>query len=297
MGGLLSLILWTASPVWHQGILTHGGLQRTYAYVVPPGTGPFPVVLVLHGGGGSAWGIARHTGFVQLAQEEGFMAVFPQGFQRHWNDGRQVPFLEAHRRGVDDVGFILALLDTLARVWPVDTQRIYAVGMSNGAMMAFRLACEAPQRFAAVAAVAGLMPTRLVPHCSPASPVSVLILHGTQDPWVPWDGGEVRVGGRARGTVLSAWETAEFWAQRDGCSDSVSLQSLPDRDPHDGTRIRLFRWGSCRNGAEVRLYQVLGGGHTWPGAPRYSRWSGRTCQDVNATRLIWEFFQQHPRNH
>ena len=147
-----------------------------------------PLVLVFHGGGGRAAGIAPHTGFSRLAEREGFVAVYPEGVGGRWNDGRG--YAATH----DDVGFIRALLETLGRELGTDARRVYATGISNGAMFSYRLACDLPGAFAAVAPVAGAMPADLVPSCAHTAPVSVIAFQGTADPLMPYAGGESRSG-------------------------------------------------------------------------------------------------------
>ncbi len=174
------------------------GVERTYLLDVPPsyrpGT-PAPLVMVFHGAGGSGRRMAPHTGFSRLAGREGFVAVYPDGLGRRWNDGRSALATR------DDVGFVKALLDTLERELSLDSTRVYAAGISNGAMFSYRLACELPGVFAAIAPVAGATPANLAESCGRTAPVSVLAIQGTADPLLPYAGGGV---GGGRGSVLSA---------------------------------------------------------------------------------------------
>ncbi len=154
------------------------GVQRTYLLHVPASldrTTPAPLVLVLHGAGGRGAGFARHTGFSELAEERGFIAVYPDGIRRRWNDGRSAGPSQ------DDVGFIRSLLDTLKTEFAIDTRRIYATGISNGAMFSYRLACDLPGVFAAIAPVAGALPAELAPRCTHAEPIAIAAFQGTAD--------------------------------------------------------------------------------------------------------------------
>lgn len=172
-----------------------GGESRGYLLYVPSTWRrgrPAPLVLVFHGGGGQARGIAPHTGFSRLAEREGFIVAYPEGLNRRWNDGR------AYAATHDDVGFVRALLDTLGRELGIDPGRVYATGISNGAMFSYRLACDLPGVLAAVAPVAGAMPADLAPGCAHTEPVSVLAFQGTADPLMPYAGGGVAR--RAAGT-------------------------------------------------------------------------------------------------
>lgn len=265
------------------------GQDRAYLLYLPttwrPGR-PAPLVLVFHGGGGRGRGIAPHTGFSRLAEREGFVVVYPDGLNRRWNDGRG--YAATH----DDVGFVRALLDTLRRELSVDPRRIYATGISNGAMFSYRLACDLPGVFAAVAAVAGAMPTDLAPACDHTEPVSVLALQGTADPLMPYAGGGVA---RRRGRVLSATRSIAFWATVSGCAAAPVTTLEPDRAPDDGTRVHRTVYGGCRDGRSVELYTIEGGGHTWPGGPAAGRRVGRVSRELDATALIWGFFVQHPK--
>ena len=267
-----------------------GGMSRSYLFHVPPSldrSRPAPLVFVLHGAGGRGAGFARHTGFSRLADEQGFIAVYPDGFRRRWNDGR------SSGPSQDDVGFIRSLLDSLKTELAIDTRRIYATGISNGAMFSYRLACDLPGVFAAIAPVAGALPAELAPRCTQAEPVAIAAFQGTVDRFVPYAGGAVA---RRRGRVLSAEETMAFWAGVDGCSLNAMTELEPDRAPGDGTRVRRSEYPGCRHGTELLLYTIEGGGHTWPGGPSVARLVvGRVSRDIDATRTIWDFFQRHPK--
>ena len=268
--------------------LEAGGVTRRYFLYLPSTWHrgrPVPLVLVFHGGGGRASDIAPHTGFSRLAEREGFVVAYPQGLNGRWNDGRG--YAATH----DDVGFVRALLDTLGRELVIDPRRVYATGISNGAMFSYRLACDLPGTFAAVAPVAGAMPADLAPACAHTQAVSVLAFQGTADPLMPYAGGGVA---RRRGRVLSAEQSIAFWATTSGCTAAPVTTDEPDRTT-DGTRVRRTVYGTCREGRSVELYTIDGGGHTWPGGPPVGGSVGRVTREVDATPLIWAFFAQHPR--
>lgn len=278
-----------SAPTEERRTLRVDGVERGYLVFLPPAYRPgypIPLVLVFHGGGGRASGIAPHTGFSRLAEREGFVVVYPDGLGRRWNDGRGVAATH------DDVGFVRALLDTLAHTLALDPRRIYATGISNGAIFTYRLACDLPGVFAAVAPVAGAMPVDLVPACGHAEPVSVLAMQGTADPLMPYAGGGV---GRRRGRVLSAERSVGFWATAAGCAGTPATAPEPDLTPADGTRVHLTTYAGCRDGRSVELYTIEGGGHTWPGGPPVGGAVGRVSRDVDATPVIWSFFAQHPK--
>ena len=274
--------------------LVFGGLTRTYRLYVPaqPRDRP-PMVLVLHGGGGSGGGqeLMTHQRFNRIADREGVIVVYPDGIGRGWNDARRDLRAQAAKQNVDDVGFLRELVRTLSPRYRVDSRRVYATGMSNGGFMSFRLACDAADMFAAVAPVAANLAADLAPVCKPARPVSVAMFGGTDDPIVPWNGGSVRVFGMDRGKALSATQTFATWAKLDGCRKSITGEVV-DRVPDDGTSYVLHRRAECNGGAEVRLYEIRGGGHAWPGGTPYlgERLIGKVSGELDASDEIWAFF-------
>ncbi len=275
------------APAGEPRTLQAGGVTRRYFLHLPPTWHrgrPLPLVLVFHGGGGQASGIAPHTGFSRLADSAGFVVAYPQGLNGRWNDGRR--FASATH---DDVGFVRALLDTLGHELGIDPRRVYATGISNGAMFSYRLACDLPSTFAAVAPVAGAMPVELVPGCERPEPVSVIAFQGTADPLMPYLGGGV-----ARRRVLSADRSIAFCGTAAGCAAAPVTAGEPDRAT-DGTRVRRTVYAGCREGRAVELYTIDGGGHTWPGGPVAGARVGRVSREVDATTLIWMFFARHPK--
>lgn len=259
---------------------------------------PVPLVLVLHGGGSNG----RQTEFLtlnawnELAGKEGFIVAYPDGIDSRWYDGRADPSIPAQRKLVDDVGFLTALIDRLTSEFNIDPKRVFSTGISNGAMMSFRLGCEASDKIAAIGPVAGAMPEALVPSCAPARPVSVIALSGVHDPLVPWSGGEIGIGRQKFGRVIPVPDSIRLWVEKDGCPSSAAVAEEPDTDPRDGTRVTRVAYSPCRDGSEVVLYSIDGGGHTWPGGLQYlpAFIIGRTSRDVDATQVIWEFFKAHP---
>lgn len=270
-----------------------GGLERSINVYVPEGYDPdelMPLVLVLHGAGGTGAGVASFTGFNALADEEGFVVVYPDGYRRAWNDQRP----DAELLQVNDVGFINAVIDFLDENLAIDPDRIYATGYSMGGMMSFRLGCQLQDRIAAAASVASTFPAYQLDACVFTNPVPVLVIHGTGDEVVPIQGYRDQFNNRL---MLSADETLRYWADHNNCTDAVETVSLPDTDPDDQTRVRVQSHDECENDADVAVYIVRGGGHTWPGRPFEASFDlGRTSMDMDATRVVWEFFKAHPRS-
>lgn len=239
-------------------------------------------------------------GLDRLAEKEGFLVVYPNGIDRHWNDGRSADETgwKAQGENVDDVGFISALIDELVRTRNADPRRVYVTGVSNGGQMAHRLACELADKVAAIAPVIAQMPAHFAPRCKPARPVSVLMMPGTDDPLIPWEGGTIRLGRQTFGKALSVRETVKFWTRHNGCPETPEVSSEPDRDPADGMRVRKEAYKGCRERTSVVLYAIEGGGHTWPGGYQYLPESivGKINRDIDAAEAIWEFFRKQERS-
>jgi len=277
--------------------LVVGGVTRTYRLHVPPGLTAgqkAALVLVFHGGGGQGRGIERMTGFSDLADRESFLVAYPDGYSRNWNDGRGATALRAQKEGIDDVAFVEALIEDVTSRWPVDTARVFATGISNGAIFCHYLAAHLSGRIAAIAPVAGGIAEPIAGVFSPSDPVSVFILQGTADPLVPYAGGDVAWG---RGRIIPTSAAAALWVRVDGCLQAPASERLPDADPGDGCTVTSTRWSGGRRGTEVLLYDIHGGGHTWPSGLPYlpERWVGKVCRDVDATEAIWAFFQSHSK--
>jgi polyhydroxybutyrate depolymerase len=279
-----------------------GELERSFLVHVPAQAQgrdrahPAPVVIALHSGGGRARAFAGFTGFNKLSDADGFIVVYPEGIEGNWNDGRSRVGNRALVENIDDVGFILAIPEALAKDYAIDPKRVYVAGMSNGGMMALRAACDAADKFAAVAAVAGVLSARMKPRCNPVAPISVLIMNGSEDPVMPWRGGEMRLGLDRLGRVISTEDTAAFWAEHDDCVTTPAVEELPNKDPGDNSVVRRAVFPSCR-GTEVVLYTVDRGGHTWPGGAQYLPQAavGRVNRDIDASAVIWDFFKRQAR--
>ena len=243
--------------------LVHNGLTREYVIYTPANLTPkAPVVFVLHGGGGNASQIQAHTDFDTVADQYGFIVVYPNGIDGAWMDGR-----EFREESHDDVGFFAALIDQVIADYDVDPERVFVTGISNGGFMSFQLACRLSSRIAGISAVTATLANAIVESCQPEKPIAVLIMNGTDDPLVPYDGGSVTVFGTQRGEILSTDDTVAFWTTFNQCSDTPSESALPNAAPLDRTRVHVTEYQDCEQ--PVSLYRVEGGGHTWPGASQY----------------------------
>lgn len=278
--------------------LRHDGLKRDYILYQPTNrtahAGKRPLLLVLHGGGGTHNNMLRLTNerFNQLAERDGFFVVYPQGFKKSWNDGRPDKISEAHRKGIDDVGFLQALIAHLISRYPIDDRRIFVTGISNGGLMSYQLACSLPAQIRAIAPVTAQIPAAIAPTCDDVSDVSLAVFNGTEDPLVPYNGGQITVFRRQRGAVLATDETIKIWRQKNRCSAQAKITEFPDL-VDDGTRVTKIEYAQCEPKSKVALYRIDGGGHTWPGGRQYLpvRWVGRTSRDINACDEIWTFFK------
>jgi len=283
----------SVKPGDYEETLAAGGKTRNYLLHVPPSYNAgekMPLVIILHGGGGSAKSMAGVTGMNAKADEAGFIAVYPNGTgplgdERllTWNAGNCCGY--ALENNVDDVGFIRQLIAELEKNLAVDTTRIYAAGMSNGGMMNYRLACELADKIAAIAPVAGAMG---MSDCIPASPVSVIIFHGTADEHVLYEGGAplktIDTHPRIDKPVSYA---VDFWVGLNGCSREVKKET--------GGNIIKETYSGGKNGNEVILYTIVGGKHAWPGGKPGWLGGDAPTQEISATDLMWDFFASHPK--
>ncbi len=278
-------------PVNSVRTLTHDGQERDYYIHIPKSvdlTRPIPLVMVFHGGGGKAENAIRTTDFNDLADEEGFIVVYPNGTGPRdvevftWNSGNCCA--NAMLENADDVGIARAILKDAQTIASIDLKRVYATGMSNGAMMSYRLACEAADVFAAIAPVAG---TLNYSPCAPSEPVAVIHFHGTDDQHVLYNGG---VGPESIAGVdfASVASSIGFWVALNGCAPQPATSQIAD--------VRREVWGGCESGQPVELYTIVGGQHAWPGSEGPG-WIGgdEPSQTVSATQLIWEFFKANPK--
>ena len=269
------------------------GVTRACLVHVPPTYDvkkPTPVVLVFHGAMMNAERMVSFCGLNEKADQAGFVAVYPNGtgwrqflfFNAGGMDGRLAQIQS------DDVKFVAKLLDDLEAQLNVDHKRVYATGMSNGGMMCYRLAAELSDRIAAIAPVSG---TLAIEKCEPKRPVPVMHFHGTDDPLVHFHGPDNQ--SRTFIWYKSVEDTIQIWTKINGCPDTAVITQEPDTAT-DGTRVTRRTYGPGKDGAEVILFVIEGGGHTWPGRDPTRRFLGAATKHISANDLIWEFFERHP---
>jgi polyhydroxybutyrate depolymerase len=286
-------------PGDHRVALAHGGRARGYLLHLPPAAhagAPLPVVLNFHGGASNATGQQRFSRMDALADREGFVVVYPDGTGRSerfltWNAGTCCGSSVLEQ--VDDVGFALAVLDDCSRRTAIDRERVYATGMSNGGMMAHRLAAEASDRVAAIAPVAGGMVFQRFAR-GPAVPV--LHIHSLDDPRALYHGGlgPAFPGTRSRVLHPDIDEMIRRWAERDGCAPTPQVvETLEAKNGHTATHLV---WSRCAGGAEVGLWRLTGAGHVWPGIPAgFPRLLGADTDVLDANQVIWRFVSRFRR--
>ncbi|HTB03965.1 MAG TPA: PHB depolymerase family esterase [Bradyrhizobium sp.] len=263
---------------------------------------PAPLVIVLHGNTQTGADMAKWTSWPAVAKREGFGVVFPDGLNRAWADLRPLTKRagRAPPAGTDDVGFIVALIEKFVTKGVADPKRIYITGLSNGGAMTMTMICARAELFAAAASVIFNLTDDMAQACHPAKQVPMLMINGTADPLIPFEGG--RGSSRfARPGFWSAMKTFDFWRHVNGCdAQQTDVAELEHRDPSDPTSVTRI---SARraSGRDVLLYRVNKGGHRMPGGfpdARFPRIVGLLLgpqnRDIDGAEVIWEFFRKFP---
>ena len=288
----LLLLLATCFPVLALAqvqTLQHKDVKRRYIVYTPPAyhSAPqqaFPVVFNFHGGGMTMAEQMLYTQMNRAADRHGFIVVYPQGIKQDWNVGFGMDYLA----GTDDVGFTQAMLDKLKQDYRIDARRVYATGLSRGGFFALRLAAELPQQFAAVASVGATMPEPVVAHHGKPEKVGMLLIHGTADQVVLYEG---KAGG-----YLSADDTLRYWAKVNAIATTPPQPRLLPAATGDDLKVSLLEQANGQQ--SVALVTIDGGGHTWPGADAFNIGLpiGKTSSSIDANQVMWEFFGRHGAN-
>jgi len=278
-------------PGDHRMTIEHAGQQRMFLVHVPKRydrATPAPLLIALHGGGGSMDHMADDAryGLTAKSERENFIVVFPNGFSRlprgklaTWNAGGCCG--QAVERRSDDVGFIRAMLGEVTKQLSIDRRKVFATGMSNGGLMAHRLACEMADSITAIAAVAGTDNTTA---CTPAQPVSVLVIHAKNDDHVLFGGGAgpASVDAVKNTNFVSVPQTVARWVDRNACN-------AQPRRVLDKPGAYCEKYTGCRNQTEVELCVTDSGGHSWPGGTK-ARAAEAPSQAMSANDVMWDFF-------
>ena len=263
----------SAAPLVARGHIDVDGLTRDYIVVTPPDVAahdPLPLLFALHGRTGTMYDPELVGGFDAIATDPGAVMVYPQGYGGSWNAGTCCE--PATTKAIDDVAFISALIDRMEADYPVDPNRVFVVGGSNGGEMAERVACDLSGRVAAIADVIGT----LLVDCQPSEPVSVIAIHGTADVYIPIDGG-LTVDPSCQDAPCPAFaDVMDRWRQLDGCSGDPTVTA----DTHTSETT----WTDCNGGTAVTFITAKGKGHDW------------YTSDPDDRAVTWDFFMDHPRS-
>jgi polyhydroxybutyrate depolymerase len=286
----LALSASLSSQTTKQDSIYSGGMWRAYILYVPAiysPSKPAPLVLNIHGLGSNMSQQMFYGEFRPIADTAGFILVHPNGTVgsngRGWNN------FAAVGSGVNDIGFLSALIDTIRKKYPIDTNRIYSTGMSNGGFMTYDLGCFLNNRIAAIASVCGSMMPYHLSACNAVHPTPVMEIHGTADPLVSYTG----QGGLAASEDIDS--LVAYWVRFNHCGPIPVITQVPDINTSDNCNAELHVFSNGLKGSSVELYKILGGGHAWPDAP-VNLSNGPTNRDVNASNVIWRFFSQYRLN-
>ncbi|HGG06177.1 MAG TPA: hypothetical protein ENK28_12030 [Aliiroseovarius sp.] len=273
------------------------GRDRDFLLYIPDNisqfSAPYPLVVVLHGIASTSEQVMEksHGRFNELAGQFGFVVAYPNGLARNWDlgDGNAAALVLPKR---DDRAFVAAVIDDIGARLPIDTSRVFATGFSLGGQMAFSMACTRPGLIRAVATVSMPLPAFLDDDCQTADPFGVLLIHGTADPWVPYEGGTFPVGPKPRDIFLSHNASLAFFRAKNRCNPEAEDRATLD-NVDDGTGIVIRAWRDCQ-GPAVASIAIFGGGHTWPKEDQALASRpvvGRVSQEIDAANEIWTFFQ------
>lgn len=270
------------------------GVKREYIIYKPvlPPDKRYPVVLDFHGAKGTAEGSEKFFGFDNIAKDKRFIAIYPEGIKKGWNDGRIDGKL---KRTSDDVRFISELIDFLIKNENADSSRIYATGISNGAFFSIYLAAKLGNKIKAIAAVCGNILEEHKDDFTLPRPISLLLINGTEDPLVKYNGGAIVSERADRGRSTSTDFTIAAWLKQDNISTSPVIEAIPDIDKNDDCTATRYTYKSKKNNTTVVLIKIENGGHTWPGGKQYLPQFiiGKVCRDFNASEVIWSFFEEN----
>lgn len=282
----LFLLLAAANVTAQEKSLVHKEEKRKYIVYTPASyesrpQQQYPVVVYFHGGGMTMREQMLYTQMNRSADKENFIVVYPQGIKQDWNVGYGMDYL----KGTDDIGFTQALLAKVKQDYRVDDKRVYATGLSRGGFFSLRVAAELPQLFAAVASVGAPMPEPVIEHNAQPSKIGVMLIHGTADKVVAYDG--------KKGGYLSAAETYAYWSRTNALDAAAERERHVNTAAGDGTQVTIRERSDGTVGAA--LVTIQDGGHTWAGADAFNIGLpiGKTSQDIDANAVIWEFLFKH----
>ncbi len=269
------------------GELTDQGISRSYSIYTPKSYNPnrpMPLVLVFHGDGGSGKSISDVSKFNEKAEQQGFIAVYPDGINHKWH------LRKNNTNNIDDIAFVNNLISHLQQVRNIDSSRIYATGFSKGGILTQALACVLPDKFAAFASVAGSLPISFEQQCQPQSPVSMLMINGTNDHSVLYQGDKPN----QKGALASIPKVTDFWRNQNNCRDGNNIADATNEKDNKNNSVQTYSY-SCSKGSEVVQLAVVNGGHIWYGGASDDESVNKFNQKLglNSTQEIWNFFERH----
>ena len=297
---LLCMVLNASGQQNITGSFIHQNKERSYLIHLPEGyisSKSYALYLCLHGNSGSSAQMMDYTNLNPVADTGKFIVVYPQGFSNSWADGRGGT--DADQAGIDDVGFIARLIDTVVLKYNANAQKVYAAGISNGGFMVQRLLCRLGNKIAAGASIAAQVIDSIdyVSVCPDLCRKPVMFINGTRDQFVPYNGGPVfgeNGGNGADGYTVSVDSSMALWAKKNNCSTTRLSENLPNIVFSDFCRATKIIYTGCSGQNEVVGFKIIDGGHTWPGADATiitGLLVGRTNQDINAGVETWNFFK------
>lgn len=282
------------------GSFLHQNKERTYLLHLPEGyvaSTKYALYLCLHGNSGSSAQMMDYSNLNLVADTGKFIAVYPQGFSNSWADGRGGT--DADQAGIDDVGFIARLIDSVTLKYNANAQKVYAAGISNGGFMVQRLLCQLGNKISAGASIAAQVIDSIdyTNACPDLCRKPVMFINGTRDQYVPYNGGPVfgeNGGNGADGYTVSVDSSMKLWAKKNTCSQTTTSVTLPNIVLSDLCRAVKIAYTGCNGQNEVIGFKIIDGGHTWPGGDANiitALLVGRTNQDINAGAETWNFFK------
>ncbi len=300
-GITISAVALLAGLPAHADTIDVNGTNRSFIVMRSPKK-PAPLVVVLHGKTQTGADMVTRTAWPLIAKRDDFAVAFPDGLNQSWADARPDERRAASGppEGTDDIGFIAALVDTLVKDGTADAKRVYVTGISNGGAMAMTLVCNRADLFAAGASVIMNLTDESAAACHPSRPLPMLMMNGTVDPLIPYEGGRGTSYFAANG-YWSTEKTLAFWRNLNGCATAdADVTELPDRNPSDQSNVTLIA-SRCPPGHDVALYRVNNGGHRMPGMFPDARFPkiaaallGPQNGDIDGAETIWAFFSRFP---
>lgn len=267
------------------------GIERKYIIYLPKtkiqAEEKLPLVLMLHGRFGTANLMMESYKMNAIADREKFALVYPDGYNRSWADGRGGT--PADKNNIDDVKFIESVIQKVTANYPIDRNRIFITGHSNGGFMTQRMLIEKTHLFKAGVSVTAHISKNVLMNSTPTKPISVAFMSGTEDPLVPYEGGFVVDGEE----VLGAEDSTRRWVEWNECNKDAKVETI--NKERDETSLEIYTYKGCKENVEVKLYKLIGAGHMWPGTKQKIPFInlGKETQELNASEEVWKIFKSH----